>query len=576
MNFCLLALALFFPILALASEPRLICGKYYFRSKAIHSNLRFTSNELIFVCGGTTPGWENIPDTQARLHLSTFLRSRGYFKAEFKPEGDKIFVELGERAEVGKIEFRNQPPEFGEMTFIPIKGRVLNSDLLSEVRAWSLSRLKALGYPCPRVEVRAAYESETAVVELYPGSRQKVVNIRRETGEGLKPGVLQRYDAFSLGDFYNGDFMALTSRRLIASGIANYAYFKDSCEQDESEWGHFQQKVFLTKPQSLILAAGASTEEFPILTAAWKYSDIDDRASSAQAQLYLSPRRQTLSSDIRYYLLENTPRFFLLPSLKTERLSESVFKILRTEVAFGTGYIFDTSTEQIVLTSSPTYTFEDTLEGAGPAKSRYLSLVSKIDVMSHYFEYFQTSPRTGYQVNLQWMTQSEGLGSNFSGNQYHLAGTYLWNIGKYDPPIVVLGVRVQASTLHVNNLGATPQSFRLYLGGDQNIRGFGRNSINNFNEGFLTTSYLGFEGRLVGVLPYQLQPYLLLDFAKVGLTPFAWDEVLLYSPGLGLRWQSPVGVLRATASRGLVERSTKLVEGVDTSWTYFLSYGREF
>jgi translocation and assembly module TamA len=121
-----------------------------------------------------------------------------------------------------------------------------------------------------------------------------------------------------------------------------------------------------------------------------------------------------------------------------------------------------------------------------------------------------------------------------------------------------------------------PIEDRIYLGGDDSLRGFRRQSINNNGLGFLTSIYIGFELRLIEELPYHLQPFLLWDGARVGNRRYTVDLPLFTSEGIGLRWASPFGTLRGSAARGHVFDSDASTAGFTESWVYFFSFGQEF
>lgn len=553
-----------------------ICGKYYFKKSELFFNVSLDKNEKLFVCGSDTPGWQNIPQAQAITFIENFLRNKGYYQPTHQQINGNIVFDPGEKTVLKEIHFENKPDNFADVTFIGAIGKVLNSKLLDEIESWSIARLKAVGYPCPQARVRASYENQIALVTLQSGKRAFVSEILRQEVPELHPKTLSRFDAIREGDLYNGDYFTLTSRRVISSGLVNYSYFKNNCNQEGEPNDQFKQEVLISKPRYLILAGGASTEEFPVFQVTWRHSRLDERASMLFGEAYFSSLEQSLSGEGRIYLFNNYPRFFFTPNINIERISESVFKAVYQRYGAGIGYVHDSQHHQYILKTSPVYNFEKTLEGVGPENTNYLSFNTSITLVSNYYEFFQTSPRTGYRLQLEWISQQQGLGSDISSNLFRIEGTYLWNMGKYDPPILVMGARFGLSSFESPSLQEAPQSFRLYLGGNDDLRGFARKSINNGNQGYMTTSYLGLESRFVSILPYSLQPFLFFDIGRVGLQSFSWIDVSFLSPGLGLRWQSPFGAFRVTASHGFVEQNKQLVPNVKEEWTFFFSYGREF
>ena len=79
------------------------------------------------------------------------------------------------------------------------------------------------------------------------------------------------------------------------------------------------------------------------------------------------------------------------------------------------------------------------------------------------------------------------------------------------------------------------------------------------------------------MLPHGLQPLVFVDAAVVGRSSFKLDPNVYWSPGLGIRWNSPVGSVRVTVARGLVWRRDSAAEVlIKPQWQFFLSLGAEF
>jgi translocation and assembly module TamA len=219
---------------------------------------------------------------------------------------------------------------------------------------------------------------------------------------------------------------------------------------------------------------------------------------------------------------------------------------------------------------------EKTFRGEGPEHSSFFSLDSYLTLMSHAFEYYQNAPRKGYLVDLNWSTRQRGLGSSIGLNRYLLTAKYLMNWGGFDPPLFVLGFRFQYGLLDISQLDDAPVSSRFFLGGDDNLRGFPRKSLNNQGLGYSSYIYLGTEARMLKVLPFGLQPFLLYDIAKVALENNTFIEPILTSAGAGMRWQSPFGSFRATLAYGMIDNHDQYALGPTNQWKAFFSFGKEF
>ncbi|NJL24096.1 MAG: BamA/TamA family outer membrane protein [Calothrix sp. SM1_5_4] len=165
---------------------------------------------------------------------------------------------------------------------------------------------------------------------------------------------------------------------------------------------------------------------------------------------------------------------------------------------------------------------------------------------------------------------------------FEINGKNLWNFGGYSPPLLVLASRIQGIAVSANPVALSrdrnvlPTDYRVFMGGDENLRGFTRRGLNNSRLGYLSALYLGFELRLIGELPYRIEPFLLWDAARMGDRRFTLDPPLFTSEGLGVRWASPFGTLRGTAARGEIHQGDDSTREYSEEWVYFVSFGQEF
>ncbi len=565
---------------AFAQEEDLtpICGNFYLVREGGPwlSRLRFDENEKIMICGSETPGWTKIPEDQSRRNLEVILRSHGYYNISIKKKGGKIIINKGKKTKIGELKFTNHPPGFKDRVFLGVRGDTLNTKSLNKIENWSAARLRTLGYPCPEVQSTANPKTGDVQIQLNPGEKVKILKVTRSGLGDIRPYALSRFDAFRMGNTYNADLFELTSRRLTLSGLADYSNFHNYCSQNNFKNGEFEQEVILSQPRSLLVSFGASTEQFPIAKALVRHNQLDANASRALLQLHLSSVEQYMDGYVQWHLFNNYPRLFLQPKFEMRRNSENFYEVLQQTLSTGLGYTHDDSSNHYFAVARPTYNVEDTVSGSGPAHTSFFSLESEFGLISHYYEFFQMTPREGYELRGDWSTRRQGLGSALSGDRYLLEGTWLHNWSGFDPPQTIFGVRFKFASLRSPTLQDSPTSLRLFLGGDNDIRGFSRKSINNGGLGFSDIAYVGTEVRFTQFLPFKLQPFVLIDFAKTAFEEFDFSSFLYWSPGMGMRWQSPIGSLRGTAAYGMTSGEEPNDSVPDDQWTFFLSFGQEF
>ncbi len=557
-------------------EP--VCGPFYIHQShlSIFNQDSFTSNEKLLICGSNTPGWKNPPHYQVKNFIQNFLNQRGYFNIKFTNDKDRILIDPGKISKVETIKFHKTPPNFLENQFVGIKGQPLSSQNLDQIKQWSETRLRSLAYPCPEVTIRAKPTDNSVDVYLNPKSRERVSQLTRTKLDGLNPKTLSRFDAFQINNPYKDENFVLTSRRLINSGLVDYSDFHNHCDNEDRLAHSFSQEITFAKPRKFIFAIGGTTEEYPILKLSWEHNRMDYNASQFTSELYASSRKQSLNSNLRWFPFNNSPRLHLIPEVEVARYSEDIYEALSEKLGLGLASSIDTFTKRFRWQLSPTYNTERTFRGEGPLHTSYFSLDSQLTLMSHDFEFYQNAPRKGYFLDLNWTSRQRGLGSSISLNRYLLNGKYLMNWGGFDPPLIVFGLRYQIAFLDIDNIDDAPTSNRLFLGGDDNLRGFPRKSLNNQGFGYSSYFYVGGEARFLQILPYQFQPFLLFDVAKVALVDTNFIDPLLTSAGLGMRWQSPFGSFRSTLAYGMIDDHKQFALGPTDQWKVFFSFGKEF
>ncbi len=562
----ILSLIIFIPFYsAFALEE--ICDPYFFKEEIVS----FTKNEKIFICGSKSEGWNTIPISQAKTTIKNFLSLKGYYQPTIQKKAEKFVIDIGTKSKIKEIEFLNEPPMFGNEVYQGSTGEDLTEENLDEIENWAKGRLETLGYPCNQVEIKASYLTGKVLVDISPGERYRVKSIERDFSSPLNANSYKRHDALEEGDWYNGDYLALTSRRLTNSGLVSYAYFNHSCNQPET----LTQKITLNKPNTIIMGVGASTEELPIFKVTWNNSRLNKMGSRLESTLYLSSIEQSIEFGTNFFTSESIPALYFKPFGRVEIITEQFYKTRSQTVGIEAGNSIDLDDSQFIFSVTPTRTKEVQDEGEAPGESNFFALETSFNILDHYFEYFLASPRRGKEVKLKntYFSGETVTGEQINGNLIELTGTSLINLGNFSPPNIILGMRYHYKTILIEEEDLTPQKYRLYLGGENNIRGFSRKSLNNDEQGYTTTAYLGFESRFTHVLPFNLQPLAFIDLAKVGFSQSSLTPTLYYSPGVGLRWQSPFGSFRTTLANGLIQNG---VENEDQQYVFYLSYGREF
>ena len=569
-------------------QKETICPKIVFEHDSRDSFTGFTDTEKRLICGDTEiqdavgDSWKDIPFSQSKFHLNTFLQDRGYYQAHYsqesKADGIRI-VDAGTLSRVRRLESENAPPHFDLNRKRNVLGQPLTPLLLDQLEQWVFERVQALGYACPVVSSGANPETGVIVIKLQLGSQQKVVRILDQSLGGIAPGFLNRYNAFELGREFNGDLLTITERRITNEGVLQGVHFKPSCQEDGVA---LLRSGIEGPPRLLSVGFGLNTEGFLIVKSTWKNSRLGKRASLYEITGIASAKDQELRASINWYYLPYSSRRYLRPAVALRHLNETPYEYsnLQNQILSGTSY--DSQKIGMTFRVGPNLDLIRKIRGNGLKDSHFLALETQVGLMSHGYELALKNPRTGYTASLLMDLNDRSILSDATAQKLYLSWEGLWNFRDYDPPLWVLGFRGGAATTVTGERPGPgtvlPPSFFQYLGGSQSIRGFGRFELPGDQNGSLTSFFGGVEFRLVeSPLPLKIQPIGFVDFGWLGNEPFQVAGPLYWSPGVGLRWDSPVGSFRGTLAHGYIAGGGKPPQADELSHLqFYLSFGEEF
>jgi outer membrane translocation and assembly module TamA len=575
-SFLLLALLLFLPTTFVAAATPL-CPNIILEEGKIKLN----ANEKVLVCGvdRDTPNWREIPLPQAELHLRSILQNVGYLNPRFERSGNMLKVWSGPLDKVKSLQVENVKGTLNPDKKRKIVGFPMMPPKLNEVEAWANLGIRTQGYACPSINVEAHAWDGSIVVRTNLGTQKTYGALMTGDLDGLNQDILDRYQPFVTGELYDVRQPEIMTLRMMADGLFQSAYFVTTCTDTEA---NLELRTSVGKPKIFRFGIGASTEEFPFADVSFRNARLDNKASSFTANLHASPRRESLTADSELYFFPGWHRSFFGPRFFLAHDDEEAFESNRAKLGADLGRNWDQWKVRFTARGGPTLNYVKTLRGAGPEDQTYSSVEGTLLAMSQNYEASIRDQYEGWSSSVFYRGRRKGLGSEIAVDRIEWNLKHLWNLGEYSPPLFVLGTRLQTITVDSEELtsGASqsllPSEERIYMGGDQNLRGFPRQSINNGKLGFLTAAYLGFELRLIEQLPFHLQPFLLWDSAKVGTRRYTLDRPVFTSEGLGLRWASPFGTLRGSIARGHVLEGTTLSDPYPEQWIYFVSFGQEF
>lgn len=542
---------------------------------------RLTAMETRLVCGDSAKDafgvpWSEIPPSQARYSLRTFLQARGFHEPEFIIEEESLYMRPGPRSRASTLEIVGTPPDWNAPSRRGYQDAALTPQLLDELEAWGLAEIKTAGYACGRVYSFADPDTGFIQLRLEPGSRKRILDVIDLTETQLEPGVLDRYSAYRIGDFYNQRLVDLTRRRLLDDGLLLAVALSPRCYPNGVI---LRRDPVLGPANEFRLGVGGNTDDGLRLRVRAKRVRWGSSASSISADIDTSLRRQEARLIGRWYYSRSQERDFIEPVIRFERLDDSAIESRAWQAAVLHGWNRELESGGAELLIGPSWLISAVTRGPGPGEATIVFLEGSLRWLSHESEFFEWSPREGARLAIDFLQMQRGWGAPFSANRVHIRGQLLWNLPRSDPPLFVLGLRYSLGTTWTDRdfeAVDLPVRFRFFAGGTDDMRGFSRRSLPLNSNGGLTEALLGVEGRFHKVLYRRLDPLAFVDIGRMGTRAVRLDRAVYLSPGVGLRWESAVGTFRGFVARGYTFQPPSGSSGPLEQWRFGLSYGEEF
>lgn len=539
--------------------------------------LNLSKAETKMICGDAgNPTWESIPLTQAAFFLRGFLQARGYQRPEIDMGTGALHVKVGKLTLVQGIRIVGAPHDLKPERYWEPNGRPLTPDRLNDIEKWVKRKLAESGFPCAHVKSEGNAVTGIVTVNVASGPPWSIREIQEDPIPGMIGGIPRRYDPFELGDSYDARLLELSAQRLMTQDIVLNASFTTLCENPEP--GIVRENLLPGEPRMISFGFGFDTEQLFIGQALWKNSRFSTTASLLRAEAMASYRRQKISGQFDWYYLPFPSRHYLNNVVMLEREFEDVFESRNFLLRSAPAWNVRLPKGSLELVAGPSYRQYVTIRGGGPGLTQMTALDLDINYISHDFEYYSVSPRDGLSTTLSVTSADKGAASDISATRALLGFTKLWNIWELDPPVLVLGLRGEYATTIPRDTPVEdlPASFRNFLGGSSSLRGFGRRALPRDPRGALTRAHIGAEVRINHALPAKFQPFVFADAGKLGAVSRQLDPTLYWSPGLGLRWESPIGTMRATAAHGLIEGKERENLRHLMRWQFYFSLGEQF
>ncbi len=561
-----------------------LCGVFYITK---NNDLSLGTMERRLVCGDTSSGaighpWAEIPPNQMAYFLKGFLQTRGYHHPDFVQDGDRLYLKLGPISRFKNLKLLGGPEGWQPPTRRLLVGEPLTPSLLNNTQTWALGQIIDEGYACAEGSIEGDPDTGETAVFYQPGVRKRIRSLELTGETGVSEGALNRYNAFVLNDFYKERMIGLTRRRTLEDGFLQTLVMTTKCGPGDEVT--IRRDVSLGPPRTVRIGIGGSTQQGPLMKAILRETRIGEAASSAQAQInasYLNENinYQSLIANFKWYYLPGENRYSLTPRIEFKHEALDIHDLRSITIDLLQGWTFDTTQGHYDLRAGPGF-ISETQERSNAdhiIKTGYLEVGGRWT--DHDFEWFNTSPRTGEYIDVTGLFALQRLGSNFTAQKIQVSGEKLWTVGAFDPPLFIIGTRFNFATVLTPTATALdlPTRFLTVLGGDADLRGYSFDSLPRSGIGALTGANASVEGRLHDVLFRIIDVFSFLDTGVLGTQANGqFDQPIFWSPGVGFRWESPLGVLRFYVARRFATNQDESKEPYDKAFRVGVTFGQEF
>jgi translocation and assembly module TamA len=566
-----------------ASKYSNMCGRIYLKGLG---EIKFKDMERRLICGDAQSDsvgvpWSQIPPNEAAYFLTAFFQTRGYHRPIYIQDGDNLFVDPGSLSRLLKFNITGAPSSWDPPKRRLVLGNELTPALIDDLQGWALTQIKNEGYPCAKAEIRADPETGEARAHLTPNDIRYITGMHDTGDTGLREGVLDRYNAFLIGGLYRDYLIQLTRKRTQEDGFLETYVMTPICDPKDVR---INREVVLGPSRTIRIGVGGSTDEGAKIRTIIRQNRIGDSASAAQARIILSQlneriQRQFADANFRWFYAPGEGRSYVEPSINYDHSSEAVFETSSFESKVLHGWNHEFTDGQFELRAGPTFLDSHQFRGQGPNDVTMTYAETDLRWTSHEFEFNINSPRTGETLEATLLMTLKKWGANFTAQKFQLQGEKLWSVFRYDPPLLILGIRFNASSVFSGDENPTsdlPVRFLTFLGGDQDLRGFERASLPRSGVGALSGATGGFEARFHKVIWRRADAITFLDSGMLGGAQFALRKPVLMSPGIGVRWESPVGVLRGYIAQRFAIDENPTEPEYGRNYRLGITYGQEF
>lgn len=543
--------------------------------------IKLSDDETRLICGDkNSEAYNLIPDYQASFLMTGFLQARGYVNPRFETQNNVLHVYPQEKVYVSKITIEGDDSEskplFEKKIFRHFRQEMLRPKVLNNLEEETKSLYRNDGNPCAKVKSTADPKTGAVILNVTGLKKFPFGEFEREHVDGIYSEAFDRFTSFSAVDNFSERELKLTEKRILRSEVAQGVYFQEKCDLEKGEFS-FNQKFIMGEPRTVRFGVGASTEYGPMFRFKWAHLRYGNMASRRELNIQATFINQSFHFLSERFFWKDAPRRSVLTEAEIDREDQDTYQEYYAKVGSNLQWTRDNWSRFWQWSAGPAYTYSRYFTNADPIEKTSGTVAIEGEFLSktHSYEVYDIHPEEGemYQFNIDGRPKSFG----FDENLLKLDGTivHLYNVGGWGKGDAIIGTRFYAGTSMVRDsvdLNNLPPSVKYYGGGSDDVRGFELESLPaNNGVGALTKAVAKLELRKTHTVLPTIESLAFIDFGLFGQQSWELDDRLFYSPGVGVRWLSPIGLIQSYVARSLSNKTEK-----DDGWFFYFGFGGIF
>lgn len=429
-----------------------------------------------------------------------------------------------------------------------LKDQPMNDGAYDGARDAVSGALTATGYLDAKlvthsVEVNRAEHSATVNLKWETGKRYRYGHVVFKNSQ-FRDGFLDRYVPFKSGDYFSQSQLLELQQAL--NGADYFAVVNVIPDTDNAKEGTIDIGVELAPAKRTIYTGGPfyGTDTGPGLRGGIEKRWINDRGHKWKNELVVAQRLKTISTLYQIPMPGPNQRSFNFGAnyrdANTVTSQSRTLQLVANETRLWHGWTRTLGVSALSGTFTVGKRGDEADSAEGLEHGRSTLLYPEV-TLSRKKGDNPTFVRSGWSITLTGRTTVGGLLSDASFSQ--VIGDVKWIQSFWGRNRLIL--RGTAGKIWTDNFSDLPPQLRFFAGGDRSVRGYDFESIGPRN------SYgrvIGGEGLLVGsteVEHYFTRNWGMAAFVDAGNAFTGTDYSPRIGAGLGVRWLSPVGMIRA-------------------------------